>query len=125
MVLTMENPLPIATMNDVDDNYVVRWIRRKKKEKVRNRKDEDSLVLFAEDIEDITHLIWWLVVVISRHCRSNQSTFFWFNLTEILWFVSPSSLPYCLYFESFCDLDLYCFKSNMESGSYITMWIIW
>jgi hypothetical protein len=65
MVLTMENPLPIATMNDVDDNYVVRWIRRKKKEKVRNRKDEDSLVLFAEDIEDITHLIWWLVVVIS------------------------------------------------------------
>jgi hypothetical protein len=65
MVLTMENPLPIATMNDVDDNYVVRWIRRKKTEKVRNRKDEDSLVLFAEDIEDITHLIWWLVVVIS------------------------------------------------------------
>jgi hypothetical protein len=105
MVLTMENPLPIATMNDVDDNYVVRWIRRKKTEKVRNRKDEDSLVLSEEDRR--YHTFDLMTCCCYKHCRSNQSTFFWFNLTEILWFVSPSSLP-CAYFESFCDLDLYC-----------------
>jgi hypothetical protein len=97
MVLTMENPLPIATMNDVDDNYVVRWIRRKKTEKVRNRKDEDSLVLSEEDRR--YHTFDLMTCCCYKHCRSNQSTFFWFNLTEILWFVSPSSLPYCLFWK--------------------------